>query len=114
MESNSFLKDDPATAPWPNGYAPKPSGNWWKFGFPVFYITDLLLVAEALTALGYAGDPRMKNLIQLVLEKQDDQGRWLLENDYAGKTWGEWGEKKKPNKWVTLRALRIIKHLVVA
>jgi hypothetical protein len=106
-----FLKEDPATAPWPNGYAPKPSGNWWKFGFPVFYITDLLLVAEVLTALGCSGDPRMNNLIRLVLEKQDEQGRWLLENDYTGKTWGEWGEKKRPNKWVTLRALRVIKRL---
>jgi hypothetical protein len=106
-----FLKEDPAIAPWPNGYAPKPSGNWWKFGFPVFYSTDLLLVAEVLANLGYAGDPRMNNLIQLISEKQDDQGRWLLENDYAGKTWGEWGNKKEPNKWVTLRALRVIKHL---
>ncbi|MBN2678102.1 MAG: hypothetical protein JXR32_08560 [Anaerolineaceae bacterium] len=106
-----FLKEDPATVPWPNGYAPKPSGNWWKFGFPVFYITDLLLVAEVLTNLDRSGDPRMKNLFRLILDKQDDQGRWMLENDYAGKTWGEWGEKKKPNKWVTLRALRVIKHM---
>jgi hypothetical protein len=106
-----FLKEDQATAPWPNGYAAKPSGNWWKFGFPLFYITDLLLVADALTALGCSSDPRMKNLIELVLEKQDGQGRWQLENDYTGKTWGEWGEKKKPNKWVTLRALRVIQRM---
>jgi hypothetical protein len=106
-----FLKDDPVKAPWPHAYAPKPSSNWWKFGFPVFYITDLLLVAEVLTALGCAGDPRMKNLIQLVLDKQDKDGRWILENDYAGKTWGDWGEKKQPNKWVTLRAMRVIKQL---
>ncbi len=106
-----FLKDDPVKAPWPNGYAPKPSGNWWKFGFPVFYITDLLLVAEAFAALGCIADPRMKNLIQLILDKQDDSGRWVLENDYRGKTWGEWGVKKQPNKWVTLRALRVLKQL---
>ena len=107
-----FLKDDPATAPWPHPYAPKPSGNWWKFGFPVFYITDLLVVAEALSALGCGRDPRMKNLNQLILDKQDQDGRWILENDYAGKTWGDWGEKKQPNKWVTLRALNVIKRLV--
>jgi hypothetical protein len=106
-----FLKEDPATAPWPNGYAAKPSGNWWKFGFPVFYITDLLLVAEVLANLGCSGDPRMKNLTQLILDKQDEQGCWLLENDYAGKTWGDWGEKKQPNKWVTLRALRVLQQL---
>jgi hypothetical protein len=106
-----FLKDDPVTAPWPHAYAPKPSSNYWKFGFPVFYITDLLLVAEVLIALGCGGDPRIENLIRLILEKQDDQGRWLLETDYTGKTWGNWGEKKQPNKWVTLRALRVIKHM---
>lgn len=106
-----LLKDDPVTAPWPHPYAPKPSSNYWKFGFPVFYITDLLLVAEVLIALGCGEDPRIKNLIRLILEKQDDQGRWLLETDYTGKTWGDWGEKKQPNKWVTLRALRVIKHM---
>ena len=106
-----MLQDDPATAPWPNGWAAKPSGNWWKFGFPVFYITDLLQIADALVTLGSAGDARMRNLIQLILDKQDKNGRWALENDYAGKTWGEGGEKKQPNKWVTLRALNVLKHL---
>ncbi|MGA9396729.1 MAG: hypothetical protein WBV22_00600 [Anaerolineaceae bacterium] len=106
-----LLHDDPATAPWPNGWAEKPSGNWWKFGYPVFYITDLLQIADALVNLGCAQDPRMKNLIQLIVDKQDANGRWVLEYDYAGKTWGDWGEKKQPNKWVTLRALRVLKHL---
>jgi len=106
-----LLHDDPATAPWPNGWADKPSGNWWKFGFPVFYITDLLQITDALVNLGCAGDPRIENLIQIILDKQDKDGRWALEYDYAGKTWGDWGVKKQPNKWVTLRALRVLKHL---
>ncbi|MCA9906912.1 MAG: nitrogen fixation protein NifH, partial [Anaerolineae bacterium] len=42
---------DPATAAYPTGFADKPSGNWWKFGFPVFYVTDLLQIVEALVAL---------------------------------------------------------------
>lgn len=100
---------DPASAGWPSPYAPKPSSNWWKFGFPVFYITDLLQVVEALAALGYGQDPRLANALQLVIEKQDANGRWHLEYDYTGKTWGDFGEKKKPNPWVSLRALRAIK-----
>ena len=104
-----LLGVDPATAEYPHGYAPKTSGNWWKFGFPVFYITDILQIAEALVRLGYGNDPRMKNLIELINSKQDDQGRWPLEFDYKGKTWGEYGLKKQPNKWVTLRALRVLK-----
>lgn len=100
---------DLTTAGWPSPYAPKPSGNWWKFGFPVFYVTDLLQVAESLTALGYGQDPRLADTLQLILDKQDSDGRWPLEYDYAGKTWVDFGEKKKPSPWVTLRALKVLK-----
>lgn len=105
-----FFSVDPATAAYPNGWAAKPSGNWWKFGFPVFYVTDLLQVAEALVGLGYAHDPRLANTLALIRDKQDEQGRWALEYDYSGKTWVDFGPKKAANKWVTLRALRLLKE----
>jgi hypothetical protein len=99
---------DPAEATYPSGYSDKPSGNWWKFGFPVFYITDLLQVVEALVGLGYVDDPRLENALTLIREKQDDEGRWPLEYSYTGKTWVDFGPKKEPNKWVTLRGLRAL------
>ena len=37
-----------------------------------------------------------------------DPLEWLLEYDYTGKTWVDFGLKKQPNKWVTLRALRLL------
>jgi hypothetical protein len=104
-----LFSKDPATADYPCGYSDKPSQNWWKFGFPVFYITDLLQLVEALAGLGYGGDPRLSKAISLICEKQDSTGRWPLEYDYSGKTWVNFGEKKQPNKWVTLRALRVLK-----
>ncbi|MBI3943373.1 MAG: nitrogen fixation protein NifH [Chloroflexi bacterium] len=100
---------DPATAGYPNGYSAKPSQNWWKFGFPVFYVTDLLQIVEALVGLGYGDDPRLAHALAIICDKQDAQGRWPLEYDYAGKTWVDFGAKKQPNKWVTLRALRVLK-----
>jgi len=102
---------DPAEADYPCGYSSKPSGNWWKFGFPVFYVTDLLQNVEALAGLGYGSDSRLAKALKIIREKQDEQGRWLLEYDYTGKTWVDFGAKKKPNKWVTLRALRALKGL---
>lgn len=99
---------DPATAQYPSGFAPKPSGNWWKLGFPVFYVTDLLQIVEALVGLGYGEDPRLANVLALIDQKKDAQGRWVLEYDYTGKTWVDFGPKKQPNKWVTLRALRVL------
>ena len=106
-----FFSVDPATAVYPCGYAEKPSGNWWKFGFPVFYVSDILQIAEALVGLGYGNDPRLSNTLDLIREKQDSEGRWPMEYDYTGKTWIDFGKKKQPNKWVTLRALRSLKSL---
>ncbi|HTX90656.1 MAG TPA: hypothetical protein VMC09_05500 [Anaerolineales bacterium] len=100
---------DPATAGYPSGTTGKPSQSWFKFGFPVFYVTDVLQVVEALAAHGFAGDPRLKNAIEFIRGKQDGQGRWLLEYDYHDKTWTDFGAKGEPNPWVTLRALRALK-----
>ena len=100
---------DPADATYPSGWTGKPSLNWWKFGFPVFYVTDLLQIVEALAALGLAQDPRLARALDIVRKKQDAQGRWALEYEYSGKTWVDFGAKKQPNKWVTLRALRALK-----
>jgi hypothetical protein len=104
-----FFSVDPATAAYPSGFSDKSSGNWWKFGFPLFYVTDLLQIVEVLAALGYAHDPRLANALALIRDKQDADGRWPLEYSYTGKTWFDFGPKRQPNKWVTLRALRVLK-----
>ncbi len=106
-----FFSVDPATADYPRGFpntSGKPSGNWWKFGFPNFYVSDILQIAEALARLGYGQDPRLAHALQLIRDKQDSQGRWPLEYDYKDKTWVDFGPKKQPNKWVTLRARRVL------
>ena len=54
-------------------------------------------------------DARLANALAIIRDKQDTQGRWALEYDYIGKMWVDFGDKKKPNKWVTLRALRVLK-----
>jgi len=104
-----LLSKDPAAADYPCGYAAKPSQNWWKFGFPVFYVTDLLQNVEALVGLGYGRDQRLAHALEVIREKQDGLGRWALEYDYTGKTWVDFGVRKAPSKWVTLRATRVLR-----
>jgi hypothetical protein len=106
-----LFSTDPATAGYPSGLSDKPSQNWWKFGFPVFYITDLLQNVEVLVRLGFGDDPRLAKALAIIRQKQDPQGRWSLEYNYTGKTWVDFGPKKQPNKWVTLRALRVLKAI---
>ena len=104
-----FFSTDPLSAAYPTPGGNKPNRAWWSFGFPVFYITDLLQLAEALVNLGCASDPRLASTLELIRQKGGEAGRWNLEYDYAGKTWVDFGPKKQPNPWVTLRALRILK-----
>lgn len=106
-----FFSSDPATADFPGEMAPRPDRRWWKFHFPVVGM-DLLQVAEALTALGYGADPRLVNTLDLIRSKQDEIGRWALEKNYGywHKWWVNYGSINKPNKWVTLRAMRVLKQ----
>ena len=109
-----FFSIDPVTAKYPTRKGDPPSRDWWKFGFPVFYITDLLQLAEAMVNLGYGGDKRLYSTLELIREKQNERGQWLMEYDYTGKTWIDFGAKKQPNQWVTLRALKVLKAIEYA
>ena len=103
-----LFSTDPAQAGYPMGYSTKPNRSWFKFGFPVAYITDVLQNLDVLTFLGFGSDERLASGMQLLLDKQDKDGRWPLEYTYNGKTWIDIEEMKKPSKWVTYRALKVL------
>ncbi len=104
-----LLSYDVARADYP--YKERISSSWFKFGYPLGYVTDVLLNLEALTEAGYGGDPRLDEAVQLVLSKQDEHGRWKLEYSYNGKMWADVEEKGRPSKWVTLRATRMLRRI---
>jgi hypothetical protein len=83
---------------------------WHRFGFPLGFTSDVLEALDVLTLLGLSSDPRLSSSIDLVLAKQDAQGRWVLEYT-PGNTWASFGTKGQPSKWVTLRALRVLKRV---
>ncbi len=106
-----LLSVDPLSSEYPSGWNDKPSGNWWKFGFPIFYVTDLLQNIEALVRLGLGCDPRLENALDYIRDKQDAEGKWPLEYSYTSKTWVDFGVKKQPSKWVTYRAAWVLKQI---
>jgi hypothetical protein len=83
--------------------------GWLKFGFPLMYQTDVLEILGILTRLGYR-DERMQEAVDLVVSKQDKQGRWKLENTFNSQFHVDIEEKGKPSKWITLNALRVMKR----
>jgi hypothetical protein len=105
-----LLSRDPARADYPAGWGnARPSGSWFKLGFPSGYVADVLQNLEVLAELGYAQDPRLANAIDSLLAKQDPSGRWKNENADNGKTWVDFERQGQPSKWVTLRACRFLR-----
>ena len=79
--------------------------RWLTFGVPRAW--DLLSALKALAAHGYARDPRFVPLLELVLDRQDGQGRWSCGS--VSRTWPI-EQRNRPSKWITLDALRVLKQ----
>ena len=86
--------------------------GWLKFGFPLMYQTDILEILGILTQLGYK-DERMQEAIDMLISKQDDWGRWNLENTFNGRFQVNIEQKGKPSKWITLKALKVLKWFYI-
>jgi hypothetical protein len=79
--------------------------RWLTFGVP--RVWDLLSALKTLAIHGYAHDPRFMPLLKLVLNRQDEQGRWSCGS--VSRTWPI-EKRNQPSKWVTLDALRVLEH----
>jgi len=83
---------------------------WLEFGFPWMWNTDALELALILVRLG-CRDPRMQEAVDLILSKQDDQGRWIMEHSFKGRMIVPIEQEGQPSRWVTLNALRVLKGI---
>jgi hypothetical protein len=83
--------------------------GWLKLGFPLMYQTDILEILDILTDLGYS-DKRMDEAIQVVRNKQNSDGRWVMENSYNGRMQVNIETKGEPSKWITCKALKVLKY----
>jgi hypothetical protein len=108
-----LLSRDPAVADYPAGWGnTRPSGSWFRLGFPSGYVADVLQDLEVLAELGQTQDPRLANAIEWLLAKQDANGRWTNEYAYKGKTWVDIERQGQPSKWVTLRACHFLRSAI--
>ncbi len=82
--------------------------GWKKFGFPLMYQTDILELVELFQEIGLK-DERLKDAINIIKEKQKDDGTWLLDNTYNGRTTIRIEVKGKPSKWITFKALKVLR-----
>jgi hypothetical protein len=79
--------------------------RWLTFSVPRAW--DLLSALRVLAAHGYTQDRRFAPLLERVLARQDERGRWLCGS--VSRTW-PLEKRNRPSKWITLDALRVLKR----
>ena len=79
-----------------------------RFSFPPRWHYDILRALDYFQAVNARRDDRLTEAIEIVRNKQRDDGRWPLENRYKGKAYFQLERLGAPSRWNTLRALRVL------
>lgn len=84
--------------------------NFLQFAFPPRYHYDVLRALDYFRATGIETDRRMLDSVQIIREKQQADGRWLLDHSYDEALAVASDESVgTPSRWNTLRALRVLR-----
>ena len=83
--------------------------RWLRFSFPHWYHYDVLRGLEYLRTAEVKPDERVAEAIEVVERQRDPDGRWPLQNVFAGEANFEMeGGEGQPSRWNTLRAMRVL------
>jgi len=66
---------------------------------------------DVLTKLGYIKDKGMEDAVKILMQKQTKEGKWMRGNTPSGRMQVNIETKGKPSKWITLFALKVLKHM---
>jgi hypothetical protein len=80
-----------------------------RLSFPPRWRHDVLRGLDHFQAAAAPGDPRLADPLEVVMRKRGPDGRWPLQQRYAGSAWFEMEEVGAPSRWNTLRALRVLR-----
>ena len=79
-----------------------------QFSFPPRWHYDILRALDYFQAVNARRDCRLAEAMEIVRNKQGEDGRWPLENRYKGKVYFQLERLGAPSRWNTLRALRVL------
>lgn len=83
--------------------------GYLRFAFPPRHEYDALRALEHFRAVGARPDERMAEAIELVRSKRRDDGRWPLDVVHGGDRVVDYGPVGEPSRWITLKALRVLR-----
>ncbi len=77
--------------------------------FPPRWHYDVLRGLDYFRSVGAPRDERLDDAVQLIRGKQRSDGRWPVQNKHGGRVWFDMETGRKPSRWNTLRALRVLR-----
>lgn len=80
-----------------------------RFSFPPRWHYDVLRGLDYFQEVRANKDNRLKDAMEIVYKRRKKDGRWVLQNRYAGRTFFEMEKVGQPSRWNTLRALRVLR-----
>lgn len=84
--------------------------RWLQVGFPNGWYYDVARVLDHLRAARPGPDERMTEALDLLEGKRAPEGWWPLEHAYHPRLLVDLGETEGgPSRWITLRALRVLR-----
>jgi hypothetical protein len=82
---------------------------WTTFAFPPLWHYDVLRALDYLRAAGVEPDARVDEAVAIVRGRRPDEGRWILDLRHRDTPHEQLaGPVGAPNRWITLRALRVL------
>jgi hypothetical protein len=83
--------------------------TWTQFAFPTLWHYDGLRALDYLRAAGVQPDARVEEAVAIVLQRRQGDGRWLVDVRHRNTLHEELaGAVGAPNRWITLRAVRVL------
>ena len=85
--------------------------GWEKLKYP-FTDYRILKYLDALSQVeSVRSDSRIADMVDLVMSKQDEEGRFCAESIHKAWSDFDFGQKASPSRWITFLVYRIVKRL---
>ena len=105
----------------------RPYAPWLRLHYPNHYLYDVLIGLDLVTQFGYAGDRRLRPALEILAKKRRNDGSWLMDRVHPDLGPGVTSHPPKeqlrpleiekagaPSKWITMKALRVLKRVEAA
>ena len=78
--------------------------------YPSRWFYDILRALDYFQTAGMPYDPRMQDALDVLRQKQRQDGTWPVQAKHAGQVHFDMEKTGGPSRWNTLRALRVLQH----